>query len=91
MVHPGQARGEARDDLPGVGAARRGDLGRRDPLPALRPDEHELVVRRVTGSPGTSVTSAMTASIATLPTSGTRRPRTSAVARFERARGQPSP
>src|SRR6185437_1409107 len=45
----------------------------------------------VTGSPGTSVTSAMTESIATLPTSGTRRPRTSACARFDRARDQPSP
>ena len=45
----------------------------------------------VTGGPGTSVTSAMTASIATLPTSGTRRPRTSASARFDSARDQPSP
>ena len=44
----------------------------------------------VTGGPGTSVTSAMTASIATLPTRGTRRPRTRATARFERARDQPS-
>src|SRR5262245_26501391 len=44
----------------------------------------------LTGSPGTSVTSAMTASIATLPTSGTRWPRTMAAARFERARDQPS-
>ena len=46
---------------------------------------------RSTGGPGTSVTSAMTASIATFPTSGTRRPRTSAQARFESARDQPSP
>src|SRR5262249_51279081 len=45
----------------------------------------------VTGAPGTSVTSAITASMATLPTSGTRWPRTSAEARFERARAQPSP
>jgi len=45
----------------------------------------------VTGEPGTSVTSAITASIATVPTSGTRRPRTSASARFDAARGQPSP
>jgi len=45
----------------------------------------------VTGAPGTSVTSAMTASIATLPTNGTRRPRTIALARFDSARDQPSP
>ena len=61
-----------------------------DPLAAVLADEHELVVG-VTGAPGTSVTSAMTASIATLPTSGTRRPRTRASARFESARDQPSP
>ena len=45
----------------------------------------------VTGPPGMSVTSTMTASIDTLPTSGTRRPRTSASARFESERDQPSP
>ena len=44
-----------------------------------------------TGRPGTSVTSAITASIATFPTSGTRRPRTIALARFDSARDQPSP
>ena len=58
---------------------------------ALAPDQHELVGDVVTGGPGTSVTSAMTASMATLPTSGTRCPRTSAAARFERRRDQPSP
>ena len=45
----------------------------------------------VTGGPGTSVTSAMTASIDTFPTSGTRRPRARALARFDSDRGQPSP
>src|SRR5687767_440005 len=45
----------------------------------------------LTGGPATSVTSAMTASMATLPTSGTRCPRTRTSARFERARDQPSP
>ena len=44
-----------------------------------------------TRSPGTSVTSAITASMATRPTSGTRVPRTSAEARSERFRCQPSP
>src|SRR6185436_9706960 len=44
----------------------------------------------VTGGPGTSVTSAMTASMATLPTSGTPTPRTSARARLESRLDQPS-
>jgi hypothetical protein len=45
----------------------------------------------VTAGSGTSVTSAITASIATVPTSGTRIPRTSASARLDPVRDQPSP
>src|SRR6185369_3062663 len=44
-----------------------------------------------TDAPGTSLTSIIVASIATLPTTGARAPRTRTSARFESDRGQPSP
>jgi len=86
MVHPGQSPRHLDHDLPGVGGAQPRQLLDRDPLGALGPQEHEFVV-----VPGPPVTSAITASIVTLPTSGTRFPRTSADARFASDRANPSP
>ena len=74
MVHPGYPVCHRCEDFPRDRGASARQLGRRDARSVLRAEEHELVLEG--RPPAAALTSAITASMATLPTSGTRRPRT---------------